>query len=227
MISENINTLRKEKELSVIELAKKAEISRQAMNNIVTGKSIPREDTLELIAEALGVSADLLKYGIQYFNYDNFRNLLNAKFPECLKKEDLEACLESNVYDEQYQIEHGLTEQELDEINAEFWDHMDLESFLVSKFDIDPVELFVDHIVPRKEIQKQIATYFGYTTNELFKCYGGVPIGASYSKFKRQSVVGKEPFDDKEFLYNFGKLSPANKKLVSNMCLDLLLLQNN
>ena len=227
MISTNINTLRKEKNMSVIELAKAADISRQAMNNIVIGKSIPREDTLELIAKALGVSADLLKHGIQYFNYDNFRNVLNAKFPECLKKEDLEACLESNVYDEQYQIKHGLTEQELDEINAEYWDHMDLDSFLVSKFDIDPVELFVDHIVPRKEVQEKIAAYFGYDKNELFKCYGGVPIGANYSKFKRLSVVGKEPFEDKEFLYNFEKLSPANKKLVSNMCLDLLLLQNN
>lgn len=66
-ISVNIRRIMKEKHISYEKLAAKSTISKSALNNYVNCKLVgdPREDTLTLIAEALGVPLEELYREVQ------------------------------------------------------------------------------------------------------------------------------------------------------------------
>lgn len=210
MLGNNIQILMNEKHMSVQELADKSGVSRQAMYNIINGKSIPRKDTLELIAEQLDVSSDLLKHGVRHYDYDLFMQLLERKFPYNMKSEEF------NTDFEEY-IKGGIFDEE----------NPDLQGYLVYKFDIDPVDMFVKHLAPSDEKQSEIAKYFGYEVNDIFKKYGSFPIGSDPIGFKHVNVCGRDGFDDVEFQALFERLNSKNKKMVLNLCIDLLQIQDD
>lgn len=56
MIGKKLKEIREEKRLGICKTANAANISRQALCNIEQGKSDPKASTIELIAEALGMS---------------------------------------------------------------------------------------------------------------------------------------------------------------------------
>lgn len=204
LISENIKQLMEEKNMTVIELADKAQISRQAVYNILKGAT-PRDDTLELIAKALGVTSELLRHGIRHFDYDYFRQKLYKKFPYHIDEKDFDSYVAGS--------------------NLEDPDSVSLEEYLVYKFDVDPVDLFVKHVLPAEEMQIEIAEYFGYQAEEIFKAYGNFPIGGYVGQYDRISVRSTEAFNNAEFQSIFEALNMENKKLVYNLSLDLLQIQ--
>lgn len=212
MLSRNVEELMKARGLSVIQLSEKAFITRQAIYDILNDRSTPREGTLNDLAKALStekeiITADILKNGYKHFDYDFFRQQLYKVFPYNMDEKELEAY----VSDLQYEDIESL----------------DLETFLVYKFNIDPVQVFVEKILPNKDIQDRIALYFGFKPEEIFKSYGGFPIGDNPGGFKHVNVAGKELFKDTEFQVIFERLDLKNKKIVMNLCMDLLQLQNN
>lgn len=206
LIAENIKKLMEEKNLSVIDLAEKALVSRQAIYNIFNG-AIPRDDTLELIAKELDTTVETLKYGERHFDYDYFCQKLYEIFPYHIKEEDYQAYTEGLKYDDP--------------------DSLDLESFLIYKFDLDPFATFISHILPTSEKQKEIAKYFGYKVEDIFKSYGSFPLYSNIQNIKHINVMSKEEFATNKFNSIFEKLNIQNKKLVLNLCLDLLQIQNN
>lgn len=201
LISENIKKLMEEKNMTVIELADKAQISRQAVYNILKGAT-PRDDTLDLIAKALGVTSELLRHGIRHFDYDYFKQQLYKKFPYHISEEDFDSYVAGS--------------------NLEDPDSVSLEEYLVYKFDVDPVDLFVKHVLPTEEMQIEIAEYFGYAAEEIFKAYGSFPIGGYAGPYDRISVRSTEAFNNAKFQSIFEALNLQNKKIVYNLSLDLL-----
>ena len=210
VLSVNITKLRNEKNLSVKELAEKAGISRQAMYNIIKGTSIPHQSTIDLIAKQLDVSSDLLLYGIRHYDYEIFMEKLNSKFPYNMN---------SKEFDTDYKEYIG--EGTSDDVNY------DLQGFLVYKFDIDPINMFHRWIAPSSEKQSEIADYFGYEVNDIFKMKGNFPIGCDSVGFQHVNVCVKDEFDNVSFKDIFEKLNLKNKKLVLNLCMDLLQIQDN
>ena len=201
MISKNIEQLMTEKKLTAITLAKEAGISRQAVYNILNG-TIPRDDTLDLIAQALGVTSELLRKGIRHFDYDYFRQQLYKKFPYHISEEDFDSYVAGS--------------------NLEDPDSVSLEEYLVYKVDVAPVDVFVRHILPAEEMRTQIAEYFGYEPEEIFKAFGGCAIGDYVGQYDRISVRSTEAFNNAEFQAIFEALNLENKKTIYNLSLDLL-----
>lgn len=220
VISKNLKSLMKEKNISVKELAEKAEVSRQAIYNIVNGTSIPRDDTLALIAKQLGVTLMLLKNGNEQYDYDFFMEQLRKKFPYHMETKQFKTDVEDYL---------TLTDQEFDEnYDSEGIERrIDLGDFLIFKFGINPYDMFYKCIVPSDDIQQQIANYFGYEVNELFKCIGKFPVGIEPLNTRHIDVFGKEKFDHKTFEVVFKALNKKNKKTILNLCMDLLKIQSN
>lgn len=212
ILARNLERLMKARGKSVIKLSEEAYITRQALYDILNDRTTPRESTLVDLAKALStdkekITADILKNGYRHFDYEFFRQQLYKIFP--------------------YEINEVELADYISGMQCDDIDSLDLEGFLVTKFDIDPVQMFVEKILPDKEIQNEIATYFGFKPEEIFKSYGGFPIGDNPGGFKHVNVAGKESFKDTEFQVIFERLDLKNKKIVMNLCMDLLQLQNN
>ena len=59
-IADRIRIARKNKGLSQVELAEKAGINRKSLSRYELGTTVPPADALKVIADTLGVSADML-----------------------------------------------------------------------------------------------------------------------------------------------------------------------
>ena len=209
MIAHNINTLMNNKKISVMSMAEKIGVSRQALYDIRHGRAMPRKDTLDLIANELGVTSEILRNGIRHFDYEHFKKLVYEKFPKQINKEDYDSYIDY------------IDSQELD------IDEFDIESFLIYKFNVDPVDMFIKNILPPEKMRMEISNYFEYEPNELFVSYGCFPLGKDTSGLMHINVAGKEKFDNKKFQDVFVQLDLQSKKMVFNICLDLLKIQSS
>lgn len=210
-LAKNLEDLMDARKIRVTQLANETGVTRQAIYNILNDKSVPRTDTLELLAEALStdnevITAEILKNGYVHFDYEYFLDKLRTTYLDRIDPKDLQEYVTVPP--------DGLA------------DDFDIEGFLFCKFNIDPVLVFVNHCVPPKEIQNQIAAYFGFKAEDIFKIYGKFPIKRD-PVISRVNVNNPKDFDNTRFEMIFNQLSLANKNAILNLCIDLLQIQNN
>ena len=188
LLSKNITDAMDKMGISAKSLADIAGISRQAVYDIKKG-SIPRKDTLDLIAKALCTTPDELCYGTRYFDYDHFCKELNK------------------VY------------------NPNQHNGLDLQSYLIVELSVNPVDLFLRHILPPVQMQEEIAKLFNREPADVFHVIKGFSGVTKYSYANHANVISNEDFDYDHFDFIFKRLNTYNKKIVLNLCLDLLLTQ--
>lgn len=84
IIASKINELLKERDMSQVALSALSGVTPQTITGIMQGKHTPKESTLQVIADTLGVYKEYLTGDIQYKNYDSWvkMNLLCDFTPE-------------------------------------------------------------------------------------------------------------------------------------------------
>ncbi|PET02436.1 transcriptional regulator [Bacillus cereus] len=106
-IPKNIKRYRKEKKMTQRELAEKANISRSYLGDIECGRYNPSLDTLNTIAKALNVNANLLLTDNDETNAADFSPSLSTKDERDIAKDldailaDLDSKNSLSFYDEQ------------------------------------------------------------------------------------------------------------------------------
>ncbi|MBQ8641341.1 MAG: helix-turn-helix transcriptional regulator [Clostridia bacterium] len=86
-IGRNIRKYRKEKKLSQEQLAEIIHVSQNYVGNMERGEKIPSLETLVAIADALGVSSDVLLHDVVENGYDVKISLLNDEMRRLSSKD--------------------------------------------------------------------------------------------------------------------------------------------
>ena len=86
-IGRNIRKYRKEKKLSQEQLAEIIHVSQNYVGNMERGEKIPSLETLVAIADALGVSSDVLLHDVVENGYDVKISLLNDEMRKLSSKD--------------------------------------------------------------------------------------------------------------------------------------------
>ena len=204
-LKENLVYLMESNKVSKKDLANIIGKSRQTVYAILAG-STPGDDVLERLSARFKIDKKDLLYGKQIFDDKHFWELVEKRYQNIDIEERTNPTTEDNKNDENYE--------------------KPLDQYLLENFRINAVDFFNRHILPDPDVQEEIASKFGYTSNELFK----TTIIELENSFKYKRYTGftqEEQIDDETFLYMvFSKLSKSNKKLIFNMCQDMLVMQN-
>lgn len=75
IISSKISELLKENDMSQVTLSALSGISQQTITGIMQGKHTPKDSTLQVIADTLGVYKEYLTGDTQYKNFDSWVNM--------------------------------------------------------------------------------------------------------------------------------------------------------
>ena len=165
-IGKYIQTLRKEKNMTQLELAEKLNISHQAVSKWENGETLPDIGIILELCELLGVSADALLNGGVYL-FKNRKRLLVKDIEKGLKSiEDIK-----RYFGEESLFYRGMIEG----INKKM--NMDLEDALKNHFEILVAEVILQSIASGKyyvdldecEIYFSNKKMYEYIKNEMNK----------------------------------------------------------
>ena len=187
--AKNLLDIMKIKNLTIQDVADGADVTRQTVYDWING-SIPRQDTIKALSNALGVSEDTIKYGNKRFDYDYFcerakKKLLYSKFKD-----------------------------------------ISLHDYLIMECGVDPMLFFISHLMPDDLIREKIARDLESHPEDLFIPVGVYTYGCDNINISHCSVLSDNQIDENEVMVIFSNLSLVNKKIVYNLCKDLLVSQS-
>ena len=204
-LGKNLKGILQNRDVNISQLARKAEVSRKAVQDWIKGVSIPTNNTIDRIASALGMESNDLINCSATLDVDYLRQKLLERYDPLEHYDD-------NVKHVDYDEYSGC---------------LPLDVFLATEVDWNYKEVFLEKKFPDYETQKRVAEEFSrnqkgkdskaLTPNDLFK---PLKIENVSANTRRVNIHSAADIDVKHMLELFAELDETYQKIVYNSVCD-------